>query len=109
MSLLLTAGQRGDSPQFQNVLDKINVPRMGAGRPRTRPERVRADKAYSSRANRAYLRRRGIAATIPEPADLNLKQTLDVPPRVHDHAQPRPSTQNSFPSGSARTVHGTSP
>jgi hypothetical protein len=30
---------------------------------------VRADKAYSSRANRAWLRRRGIAATIPEPAD----------------------------------------
>jgi transposase len=30
---------------------------------------VLADKAYSSRANRAYLRRRGIAATIPEPAD----------------------------------------
>lgn len=28
-----------------------------------------ADKAYSSRANRAYLRRRGIMATIPEPAD----------------------------------------
>ena len=28
-----------------------------------------ADKAYSSRANRAYLRRRGIPATIPEPAD----------------------------------------
>ena len=27
------------------------------------------DKAYSSRANRAYLRRRGIAATIAEPAD----------------------------------------
>jgi transposase len=69
MSLLLTAGQRGGSPQFQNVLDKINVPRMGAGRPRTRPERVRAYKAYSSRANRAYLRRRGIAAIIPEPAD----------------------------------------
>jgi transposase len=30
---------------------------------------VLADKAYSSRANRAYLRRRGIPATIPEPAD----------------------------------------
>lgn len=27
------------------------------------------DKAYSSRSNRAYLRRRGIAATIPEPSD----------------------------------------
>ena len=69
MSLLLTAGQRGDSPQFRNVLEKISVPRAGSGRPRTRPDRVRADKAYSSRANRAYLRRRGIPATIPEPAD----------------------------------------
>jgi len=45
------------------------VPRLGPGRPRCRPDRVLGDKAYSSRANRAYLRRRGIAATIPEPAD----------------------------------------
>ncbi len=30
---------------------------------------VLADKAYGSRANRVYLRRRGIRATIPEPAD----------------------------------------
>ncbi len=28
-----------------------------------------ADKAYGSRANRAYLRRRGIRCTIPEKAD----------------------------------------
>ena len=39
------------------------------GRPRTRPGRVLADKAYGSRANRAYLRRRGIRCTIPEKAD----------------------------------------
>jgi transposase len=69
LSLIVTAGQRGDSPQFRAVLDGINVPRIGAGRPRTRPDKVRADKAYSSRANRAYLRRLGIACTIPEPAD----------------------------------------
>ena len=31
--------------------------------------RVLADKGYSSRAIRAYLRRRGIAATIPERRD----------------------------------------
>ncbi len=62
---MLTAGQRGDSPQFQAVLDGIRVPRVGAGRPRTRPDQVLADKAYSSRANRALLRRRGIKATIP--------------------------------------------
>jgi transposase len=38
-------------------------------RARTRPDRVLADKAYTSRANRAYLRRRGIKATIPSKAD----------------------------------------
>jgi transposase len=47
------------------VLGGIRVPRLGPGRPRTRPDRVLADKAYSSRANRALLRRRGITATIP--------------------------------------------
>lgn len=67
--LLLTAGHRADSPQFIHVLEAICVPRTGPGRPRKRPDRVRGDKAYSSRANRAYLRRRGIKATIAEPAD----------------------------------------
>lgn len=41
----------------------------GAGRPRTRPDRVLCDKAYSSRSIRSHLRSRGITATIPEPAD----------------------------------------
>ncbi|MFF5523185.1 transposase [Streptomyces coeruleorubidus] len=36
---------------------------------RRRPDRVWADKAYDSRSNRSYLRRRGITATIPVPAD----------------------------------------
>ncbi len=45
------------------------MPRTGPGRPRTKPNQVRADKAYGSRANRAYLRRRGIKCTIPETAD----------------------------------------
>jgi len=39
----------------------MRVPRLGQGRPRTRPDRVRADKAYGSRANRAYLRKRELA------------------------------------------------
>jgi transposase len=51
------------------VLGGIRVPRLGPGRPRTRPDRVLADKAYSSRANRAYLRCRGIRAVIPEKDD----------------------------------------
>jgi hypothetical protein len=45
------------------------VARPGGGRPRTCPDRVLADKAYGSRANRAYLRRLKIKATISEPAD----------------------------------------
>lgn len=69
LAILLTAGQRGDSPQFQHVMAAIRVPRLGPGRPRTRPTRVLADKAYSSRSNRAYLRRRGIGCTIPEKDD----------------------------------------
>jgi transposase len=69
LALVLTAGQRGDSPQFQVVLGRIRVARLGCGRPRTTPERVLADKAYGSRANRAYLRRRGIRCTIPDKAD----------------------------------------
>lgn len=48
---------------------RIRVPRTGLGRPRTRPEVVLADRAYSSRAIRGYLRRRGIRAVILQPAD----------------------------------------
>lgn len=69
LAFVLTPGQAGDCPQMIPVLDQIRVPRPGGGRPRTRPERVLGDKAYSSRANRAYLARRTIKATIPVPAD----------------------------------------
>ncbi|MFB4274389.1 hypothetical protein ACBJ59_03770 [Nonomuraea sp. MTCD27] len=34
MSIVITAGQRGDSPQFEVVLGRIRVPRLGSGRPR---------------------------------------------------------------------------
>ncbi|MCP2097357.1 Transposase [Actinosynnema pretiosum] len=65
---MLTPGQAADSPQFRTVLDRIRVPGP-TGRPRTRPGAVAADKAYSSKANRAYLRRRRITAVIPEKTD----------------------------------------
>lgn len=45
------------------------MPRNGVGRPRSRPDHVLADKAYTSRENRRYLRRRGISHTIPERLD----------------------------------------
>jgi transposase len=66
---MITAGQRGDSPQFEPVLEKVRVPRIGPGRPRVRPRRVRTDKASASHRNRVYLRRHGIRRTIPDKAD----------------------------------------
>ena len=50
------------------LLEQLRVTRP-VGRPRTRPEAVLGDKAYSSRAIRTHLRARGIKAVIPEPAD----------------------------------------
>nr|WP_234338038.1 IS5 family transposase [Streptomyces sp. NRRL WC-3725] len=69
LSLVLTPGNTNDSTVCEAVLDAVRVPRTGRGRPRTRPDRVPADKAYSSRAIRAWCRRRGIAVTIPERSD----------------------------------------
>ncbi|UGT65118.1 transposase [Nocardia asteroides] len=63
------AGQAGDSPHLPPALDAIAVPRHGRGRVRKRPAQKLDDKACSSRANRAWLHRHGIAATIPSPAD----------------------------------------
>jgi transposase len=65
IAFVVTGGQRGDSPQFVTVLRRIRVPRLGPGRPRCRPDRVLADKAYSSKDNRGYLRRLGIRCVIP--------------------------------------------
>ncbi|MGY5135652.1 IS5 family transposase [Streptomyces nigrescens] len=69
LAMLVTPGQWGDSPQFQPVLGRIRVARPHGGRPRGRPDRLLGDKAYGSRANRAYLRKRDIRCTIPEKVD----------------------------------------
>jgi transposase len=69
LSLVITPGQRADCTQFEPVMDKIRVPRTGRGRPRRTPDSVGADKAYSNRKIRGYLRRRGIRHVIPEKKD----------------------------------------
>jgi hypothetical protein len=51
-------------------MESIRIPRQGAGRPGKRPTRALADKAHSSRANRRYLRRRGIKAVIQGTIDV---------------------------------------
>ncbi len=54
--------------QLTGWLSDLGILPRPVGRPRTTPEMVLADKACSSRAIRAHLRRRGIRAVIP-PAD----------------------------------------
>ena len=69
LAQVTSAGQRHDSLAFLPLMGRLTVARRGGGRARTRPGRVLGDKAYSSSAIRTHLRKRGIKATIPEPAD----------------------------------------
>ena len=75
ISRVTSAGQRHDSLAFAPLLAGIRIRRRGPGRPRTRPDRVLADKAYSSRRIRTRLRAKGIKATIAEPAHQSKSRT----------------------------------
>lgn len=67
--MLVTGGQRNDGAMLLEVLGDIYVPRLGPGRPRTRPDTVIADRAYTTRPIRTALRRRQITTVIPEKSD----------------------------------------
>lgn len=77
MTFLLTPGQRHDTVVFEALMEQGAVKRSGPGRPKQRPDRVVADKGYSSRKNRRYLRRRGINYTIPRRADERRRGPFD--------------------------------
>jgi len=63
---VITGGQRHDGAMLAEVMADLRVPRLGAGRPRTRPDAVVADRAYTSGVNRRMLAARGIKAVIPQ-------------------------------------------
>ncbi|RST15013.1 hypothetical protein E2C00_17620 [Streptomyces sp. WAC05374] len=67
-AFVVTTGQAGGAPTFAHVMARLRVSRQ-RGRPRKRPDVVLADKAYSSRAIREHLRKRGMRAVIPIPVD----------------------------------------
>lgn len=86
LSVVLTGGNVNDCTMFTHVMAGVRFDRSGPGRPRTRPDRVLADKGYSSRAIRDHLRRRGIPATIPERRDQQANR------QRRGHAGGRPPT-----------------
>lgn len=92
MVSVVTPGQWGDAPQLIEVLERIRVSRPLGGRPRTRPDHLSGDKAYSSRRNRSYLRRRRIKHTIPEPKDRRANRQ-------------RRGSKNGPPTGLDREIH----
>lgn len=75
MVIALTAGQAGDSPMLKHLLADLAVARLGPGRPRTRPDALLADKAYSSKANRDLLRTKKVRVVIPEPPSRASQET----------------------------------
>ncbi|KAA0024151.1 transposase [Antrihabitans cavernicola] len=65
LAVLIGPGQGHDGTMLASLLDGIRVPRSGGRVTRTRPDRVRADKAYASPVNRKLLRANHITAVIP--------------------------------------------
>lgn len=61
---LLTASNVPDVVMLIPLVDHISPVRGKVGRPRSRPNKLDADKGYESRANRRGLRRRGIQPRI---------------------------------------------
>jgi transposase len=69
MVFILTEGQRHEQPVLPLLMERGAVKRPGRGRPRIRPDRVAADKGYSSPLIRRYLKERKIGVVIPTKAD----------------------------------------
>jgi transposase len=67
--IAVTAGQAGDSPMLKPLLAHLAVRRPGRVRPRSRPDALLGDKAYSSRGNRVMLRAMRTKTVVPQPSD----------------------------------------
>ena len=60
----LTGGNRNDITQLIPLVERVPPVRGKVGRPRQRPDRVTADRAYDHRPQRRQLRARGITPEI---------------------------------------------
>jgi hypothetical protein len=69
--LVLVPGRGGHSSRFENFMDALKEEKTGPGAATKRPNRARADKAYSSTAIRQNLRDRGVQWVTPEKEDQN--------------------------------------
>ncbi|MFB9393023.1 transposase [Streptomyces coeruleoprunus] len=107
LGFVITPRQWGDAPQMIPVLEEIRVPRQAGGRPRTRPDHIGGDKAYSSRRNRRHLHRLQIKHTIPEPRDqrpsAGAAAAKEAGPQASTRRSTAAATRSSGPSTGSRT------
>lgn len=66
LAFLITPGQWGNAPQLIPVMERVRVARPGGGHPRTRPDHLGGDKAYSSAGfgKAIYKRRNEVERTV---------------------------------------------
>ena len=64
LGISLSEANRHDSLKLATTLDAVQPVRHGPGRPRSRPDKLHAGKAYDHRRCRAECRRRSIAPRI---------------------------------------------
>lgn len=77
LTFALTPGQQHDITMAETLLEQGAVLRKSTGRKRRYPKRLVADKGYSSRKFRSYLRKHGIAVTIPHKGNDRHKGAFD--------------------------------
>jgi transposase len=64
LAIAITAANTPDGMLLAAMVDDVPAVRTPSGQRRHRPDKLHADKAYDSRANRAALRRRGITSRV---------------------------------------------
>ena len=93
LAVALSAGQAHESRYAAQVLNAVRIPRDTPGRPRRRPAALAGDRGYSYPGIRAWLRRHGVRAVIPERRD-------QVERRAH-----RPGRRPTFDRAAYRRRH----
>ena len=66
MAFVLTPGERNERAALPELMARGAVRRNGRGRPRLRSRTVVGDRGYTGGPTRGFLRRRGVAAVIPQ-------------------------------------------
>jgi hypothetical protein len=103
LTCIVSPGQAGDSPVLPALLGELKVRRHGPGRPRSRPDALRGDKAYSSRGTASCCARAASRRSSPSP--LTRSPTASARGQAADaHRCSTPRTTRAATSSSASST-----